>query len=115
VGGVDQITAPLSGPDVVDKHVAHQQLAIGPADQVVVELQGDDPRNMLLLGDCPNLLLTELAELKAALESQHPPSPSRTNAPAWIWNRRAGASLMWVKASIHRLVCGPSVGLLRRG
>ena len=28
--GVDPVAAPLGGPDVVDEHVAHQQLAVGP-------------------------------------------------------------------------------------
>jgi hypothetical protein len=66
-GGVDQITVPLSGPDVVDKHVAHQQLAVGPADQVVAELQGDDP------GICS---CSAIARTSSSLSSQSSRRPS---------------------------------------
>ena len=60
--GVRQVTATLSGPDVLDEHVAHQQFAIGPAHQVIAKLQGDDLRKTLMLGDGADLLLGELAQ-----------------------------------------------------
>jgi hypothetical protein len=69
--GVDQVAASLGGPDVIDEHVAHQQLAVGPADQVVTKLQGDDLRQVLVLGNRPDLLFAELAQAKTVLERQH--------------------------------------------
>jgi hypothetical protein len=38
LGGVRQVAAPLGGPDVVDEHVAHQELAVGSAHQAVAQL-----------------------------------------------------------------------------
>jgi hypothetical protein len=59
--GVEQIATSLGSPDVIDEHVAHQQFAVGPAHQVIAELQGHDLRQMLVLGDRADLLLGELA------------------------------------------------------
>jgi hypothetical protein len=78
--GVHQIAALLSGPDIVDHHVAHQQFAAWPADQAVSKLQSNDLRKMLMLGNSPNLLLAKLAEAETILERQHGgPSVSRSS------------------------------------
>jgi hypothetical protein len=100
---VHQIAALLRGPDVVDHHVAHQQLAARPADQGVAQLEGDDLRQMLVLGDRANLVLAELAQPEAVLERQH----RRLRQPIVISNlvqAADGSSLTWVKA--RRLVVG---------
>jgi hypothetical protein len=71
VRGMHQIAAALRGSDVIDYHVAHEQFAAGPADQGVAQLEGDDLRQMLMLGDRANLVLAELAQPEAVLERQH--------------------------------------------
>jgi hypothetical protein len=43
----------------------------GSAHEIVAEFQSDNLREMLMLGDCPDLLLAEFAEPKTILESQH--------------------------------------------
>jgi hypothetical protein len=68
LGGVDQIAAPLGGTDLLEQHVTYEQLAVGPAHQIVAEFQSDDLRKVFVLCDRPNLLLVELAQPKTILE-----------------------------------------------
>jgi hypothetical protein len=61
MSGARHIAALLRSPDVIDQHMAHQQVAVRPAQQVAAQLQRDDVRHMFVLGDCADLLLAQLA------------------------------------------------------
>jgi hypothetical protein len=51
--------------------MTYQQLAVGPAQQEVAQLQRDDLRQMLVLGDRADLFFRELTQPKSVLERQH--------------------------------------------
>ena len=83
--GVHAVAAPLGGPDVVDHHMAHQQFAIGPADQPVAELERDDLRQMLVLARISSSLSSHSSRQSSNLSILLSAVASRIAAWRFMW------------------------------